>query len=119
MWRWRKRFPLCEPKNISRNAFAAPTVRRPCGFSKEPERGILRWRATNFPEIGKAQEGRQSQAKRQLLKLASSRGAHKNREAAEFIDQNRGVWLLNSSFNPDEIQVRVLVRASQRLKPIT
>src|ERR1700682_3333828 len=92
MWRWQKRFPLCVLRNISRSEFVAPTVRKPCGFWTELEWAILRWKATNFHEIGMAREEQENGQKKQLLGLASSRNAEKNEEAAEVNAQNCGIW---------------------------
>src|ERR1700687_5542137 len=104
MWSWRKRFPPCVLRNISKSEFAAPTVRKPCGFWTELERGILRWKATNFREIGIAQKEQENRPKKQLLGSASSRSAEKNEKAAELNAQNRGVWFFAVRFPPPKGQ---------------
>src|ERR1700682_4880558 len=83
MWRWRKRSPPCGPKNISRNAFAALTGRKPCGFWTKLEREILQGGATNFPRIGKSQEKPANRSERQFPDRASLRNRWKELDAAK------------------------------------
>src|SRR6266853_6162895 len=97
MWRWRKRSPLCGPRNISRNAFAAPTVRKRCVFWAAPERGILPERVTKFQENWRAQEERENGPKKQLLKLATSRNVKKKQGAAE-LGARSSEWRINGFF---------------------
>src|ERR1700686_2531626 len=108
MWRWRKRFPPCVPRNISRSEFVAPTVLKPCGFWTGPGRGILQWKATNFHEIGTAREEQENGEKKQFLELASSRNAEKNEEAAEPNAQKCrvGSWRREFSLRPPKDQNR-------------
>jgi len=58
----------------------------------EPERENPPMEGTNFPRDWEGEGKKAASQKRQLLKLAKSRGAEKNKEAADSSVHNGGVW---------------------------